>query len=537
MVAPDDSLLITGYATYTNINIFLAKINSRGAVVWAKKFNNKHDEWFHGVTNTHDGGYMLAGLTQNFDLQNMGIILAKVNSNGEFESIQVLSDGGYEYAFNIVTAADGSMFVAAYADSTGGGNGDIVLLKLDSGGNVLWSHISGGPANDIGYNLAIAANGNILVAGYTNGFGAKKNDIFLATFNQDNGDLLSAKVLKGVGDNQVYSIVIVPDGSIFLAGKTNGKVFLAKLNSDATLNWAQYLDGLGTASAYSLALNPNRRELIMSGSMVSLDSESDAFLAIFQTGNGTLTSIKMLKVDGYNTGLAINSNGSLLVTGRSKYLDPGVLDIFLTQLPPEAAFPFSSPLIETTTANQYFFNPEIIDITLNMSSSAWAVTPRNVSVNISDVAPLVQNLKCASTTPSPHPASPVPSSRRLNEIASPSYNPILLPPSRTHKTLRVPTPAQPTPEGYNSIRCDLSYRSSRSIASSLSSSAAVDYSTPTILLWLVGLLLLCAVGRRYSHSTATFGMFSKKPEHPARAAHDMSEDDSVVVDMKGSSII
>ena len=101
---------------------------------------------------------------------------------------------------------------------------------------LLASTYLGGLDSDYGYAIAIDADKNILVAGYTMssdfpitagawGITYNNNDIFISKFSGDLKRLLASTVIGGSSDDYVRSMVIDSGKNIYIAGQTSSSNF------------------------------------------------------------------------------------------------------------------------------------------------------------------------------------------------------------------------------------------------------------------------------------------------------------------------
>ena len=160
-----------------------------------------------------------------------------------------------DFATSVSTASDGSIYIAGYTDgsidgqSNNGGN-DAFITKFNSNGSKSWTKLLGGVSSDYAYSVNTASDGSIYIAGITYGsFDAQthngNSDAFITKFNSD-GSKAWTQLLGGVSDNYATSISTASDGSIYIAGYTNGSfdaqthnggndAFITKFNSNCLL--------------------------------------------------------------------------------------------------------------------------------------------------------------------------------------------------------------------------------------------------------------------------------------------------------------
>jgi PKD repeat protein len=181
-----DTTLLTseGYG-----DIFLAKLETNGNVLWAKSAGGANGDWGSSVKVGPSGDVYLGGNFQsaniNFDsntLYNVGglninydAFLAKFDSFGN--SLWARSVGGIGNDRTVEIALDAmenSYMLVGFDSSTivinsntflNAGEEDVFLSKYDINGNVLWAKSAGGTDYDSPRSIAVDGLGNIFIAG------------------------------------------------------------------------------------------------------------------------------------------------------------------------------------------------------------------------------------------------------------------------------------------------------------------------------------------------------------------------------------
>ena len=76
------------------------------------------------------------------------------------------SGSDYNEAEAVAIAPNGDIIVAGRTESFGAGKDDFWVLRLDENGNVKWQKTYGGSYDDRAFAVAIAPNGDIIVTGF-----------------------------------------------------------------------------------------------------------------------------------------------------------------------------------------------------------------------------------------------------------------------------------------------------------------------------------------------------------------------------------
>ena len=160
-------------------------------------------------------------------------------------------------AFAIAKTTDSGYIVAAETTSFGAGGWDIMLLKLDANGNLLWNKTYGGPGTDYVNCIIQTYDGGYLTCGPTNSYGNGGFDIMLLKTDAS-GNMQWNKTLGTKQDEYSYGVTQTKDGgyiavgtnssTFFVNGTGSVDVFLVKTDALGNLQWNKpyvTVDGYG----------------------------------------------------------------------------------------------------------------------------------------------------------------------------------------------------------------------------------------------------------------------------------------------------
>ncbi len=181
-------------------------------------------------------------------------------------------------ARGMVTDADGfSYIVGTTAGDLGSqvsdGSNDMYLTKVDSQGNVVWQRNLGAAGSATGSAVAIAPNGDIVVAGSVSGefnnSDPNQTDLLVARFSSA-GEELSSTAIRQVGTESANAVTVGTDGSIYVAGRAStggGDAVIVKLDSTGKFVERRTIDSGGNDLVNSLAIDS-------SGNLLALTNEN-----------------------------------------------------------------------------------------------------------------------------------------------------------------------------------------------------------------------------------------------------------------------
>ena len=332
---------LTNAGTY---DLFLAKYDSNGNVLWAKKAGGTGDDYATSVAMDTSGNAYVVGWyaspTITFGsttLTNVGyhdLFLSKYDANGNILWAKSAGGTSADRAYSVSVDALGNSYVAGFFGSptitfgstilTNAGIYDIFLAKYDANGNILWAKSAGGTGTDRAYSVSVDALGNSYVAGFFNSptltFGSTSlinmgsYDIFLTKYDA-NGNILWAKKAGGTSDDETFSVAVDTSGNSYVAGwfasltitfgsntLTNvgsSDLFLAKYDTNGNVIWAKSAGGTNYDYTYS----------------VTVDASGNSYVAgYFKSPTITFVSPALTNAGGYDMFIVKNAGAPLSVT-------------------------------------------------------------------------------------------------------------------------------------------------------------------------------------------------------------------------------
>lgn len=191
----DGSYIVTGfyYGPTNTPDVWVFKINASGTIQWQKTFGGSGTEEGYDINQTADGGYMVTGYsnssasgdvtgTNNGSYDTWTL---KLDVAGELQWQKLYGGAQSDIGYKIFQNADGSyMFFGTSSSSntgditaTGNGGIDLLAMKLDSSGNILWLKLYGGLGSESPKSFSKTADGGYIIAGLSPSASANTGDI------------------------------------------------------------------------------------------------------------------------------------------------------------------------------------------------------------------------------------------------------------------------------------------------------------------------------------------------------------------------
>jgi hypothetical protein len=178
-----------GSSTLTNagnLDIFVAKYDYLGNLIWVKGAGNTGEEVGNGIiVDNSNNVYVTGSFTSpslsfgNYTLNNTGgydIYIVKYDGLGNVLWAKSVGSDGDDFGNSITKDSLGNVIVTGnYQSDTlsfgaetiiNQGNNDIFIVKYDSLSNIVWAKGAGGAGEDEPWSVHAHSNGDIYIAGY-----------------------------------------------------------------------------------------------------------------------------------------------------------------------------------------------------------------------------------------------------------------------------------------------------------------------------------------------------------------------------------
>ncbi|MEX2757370.1 MAG: hypothetical protein Q6365_018475, partial [Candidatus Sigynarchaeota archaeon] len=197
-------------------DVFIAKYSSTGTKLWNRTWGESGGDYVRGTVTVGTDGVYLVGNTYNWATLEWDTFIVKYSSTGTKLWNHTRGGSANDFATGVSAGLDG-IYVTGSTRSVGETNTNAFLAKYSSSGVLLWNRTWGGMNYDIANYVAASLDG-VYIAGYTESFGASRNDAFLAKYNSL-GTQLWNRTWGGYNDEDAYGVAAASDG-VYITGLT-----------------------------------------------------------------------------------------------------------------------------------------------------------------------------------------------------------------------------------------------------------------------------------------------------------------------------
>lgn len=232
-------------------SVYLIRLDSLGNVKWEKSYCREGDDRGMCVMVNNANEYVICGERTIDDTNGQDVLLLKTDHKGNVIWERTFSGKDLECGSNVIQTKDNGYIIGGYTQSFGSGKKDILLIKTDSKGNQVWRKTFGGSGEEFIHGtsgLIQSSDGGFVICGVTTSFGAGKADYYIIKISHQ-GETLWQKYFGGNNDEDPLSIIEVATGDFVIAGYTKSfgagdrDIYIIKINSKGKEKWSEILGG------------------------------------------------------------------------------------------------------------------------------------------------------------------------------------------------------------------------------------------------------------------------------------------------------
>lgn len=227
------------------------KIDAQGNLEWRKFFGGTNNDRAYGLVTSSDGGYIMTGFSESDDTDisntkgSYDFWVVKVDSGGTLVWERSFGGSGIDVSYDIEKTSDNAYVVVGHSFSTdqdigsNHGESDIWLIKISESGDLIWENSYGGAAFENANSVKQTEDGGFLIAGNSRSNDQDlienfgENDIWVIK-TDDVGTLQWQKSLGGTGIDFGFDVMDYGENGIVLVGQSGSADFNAELHKGST---------------------------------------------------------------------------------------------------------------------------------------------------------------------------------------------------------------------------------------------------------------------------------------------------------------
>ena len=312
-----------GVTFASNYDMLIVKYTVNGDREWVVIQDgsyNLDDQIATGMVDDSGNVFVAGSITTVSEYENL--ITLRYNSNGLlnwkaiYNGIGNYNDGAIAL---ILDKKYKKVYVTGYSYNYPRGDQDLITIKYDYNGKILWIAKYANPngGDDIPVAIAIDANGDLVVSGKTNDAGLTSDFLTIRYLNFE-ADQWPVWFNNSNGPNSLKKIHNDNLGYVYIAGTDTAKFILCKYDSLGSKIWMQSFES--SQSKVGSMVIDKERNIYLAGSMRREESGVDGVLIKLNT-NGEILWQKiynyMQQGNDYFSDIAMDSTGFIYVTGTS----------------------------------------------------------------------------------------------------------------------------------------------------------------------------------------------------------------------------
>jgi len=291
------------------------KYLENGDVGWVRQLEGDGNDELYDILAHPSGSVFTGGITTQHEASGYIGLIARCDQEGDFDR-HILLDGTKRSSVKaLALAPDGNILVLGKI-ALEGYDDDLLLAKVDTDLNVIWSKTWSWYDDQVGNELVVAPDGSIYAAGY---YYDNNNTIrgIILKFSAT-GELLAQKSYTGGGSPRINGLAVDGLGNAWITGHCGGcgsaTMFMAGLTPALDLNWAYSLNESNWNQGNRVIVNSAGNGLILGFASLT------ASYLLEYTPDGTLIagyemtgSADSLEADGMQI-----FDGALYVSGETR---------------------------------------------------------------------------------------------------------------------------------------------------------------------------------------------------------------------------
>ncbi len=226
---------------------YLVKTNPNGDTIWRKQFDfapNIGNDVFTDLKELPDSNYLLVGTTYDSIIQNSDVFLAKIDTSGNLLWFKKYTHADNDQSAELKLTPDGKVIIVGNSSPNPNTTyNDVLLIKTDLNGNLIWRKRFGDAFEEVYLTLEVVKNNTEYVLGGRHGYYSTGNPYFdMSIMRTDTAGNIIWQQQYGTpsGNEPAGSVIQTLDSGFVFSGTYNNQGALLKINKNGNQQWIKY---------------------------------------------------------------------------------------------------------------------------------------------------------------------------------------------------------------------------------------------------------------------------------------------------------
>jgi hypothetical protein len=265
---------------------FILKYDTLGNLLWQRTLTNNQNS-SASIAVDYSGNVYITGY---INLNGQDFLIAKYDNNGNILWQRILGTGSYENATSIAVDLSGNVYVC------GNNSNNVIIAKYDTLGNIQWSREVAGSGISYGYGISVDLSGNVYVCGKTYNTTSSVDNLLIVKYDTL-GNLLWQRTLSTNVNITGQSIATDSSGSIHICGSITmfggaaQDFIIAKLPMDGSLTATYSISGYTFDPIVYAASSLSNTSSLVSNSTSTLSNSASTIANSASTLSNTASTL------------------------------------------------------------------------------------------------------------------------------------------------------------------------------------------------------------------------------------------------------
>lgn len=316
----------------------LVKTSANGNLIWKKQYDftiGGYDS-FNDLIELPDSNYLVTGITTNTVTNDYDIILVKIDTNGNVIWFQKYIHPDYDQSTELKLTPDGKIIIVGKAESIGTYN-DVLLIKTDLNGNLIWRKRFGNTYDEVYNSIEVIKNNTEYLLGGRYGYSSSGTDYYdMSIMRTDTaGNIIWQQQYGTAGGNEYGGIAInTLDSGVAICGIYNDVATVLKVNKGGIVQWNKnYSLPTNSFMRQVIQLQDSTYAMIASSVYAPTNSLTGFLLKADKNGNQLWQRVYpgLMTIPNYFYGFNTTADKGFIMTGQYNHIGQPYQNIWLVK--------------------------------------------------------------------------------------------------------------------------------------------------------------------------------------------------------------